>query len=199
MLTTLWNKLVIVIPDKDAKEKEPGGNPVDKPGNMSQGYELGYHATHLLNKEFTPYEDGKIPFHHETVTAYMRDFMSGNSVESRPDPNTLHVCFYDDTLQLEDMNRLADFVIGVKVQKPGEKIDFKKFNEQISQGLENVIHTRMGVHENATVLAAHALYIANPKLVPSRFTSLRQKKSQANVEEFLKLWKVRGKNFEATE
>ncbi len=194
LLTTPWNEVVTVMPDKDAKEYEKDGMPKIR----SKGHQLGWEVTQLLDKEFTPYEDGKIPFHHESYADYMRQFMTGDTVDKRPPANRLHVCIYNDFFQLEDMNKLSEAIIGVYLPPKGQKVNMLEFSKRIAIGtkLENVLHSRMGVSENAAVLAAQALFIANPNLKPSRFTSLRQKKSQGNVEEFLKLWKVKGINFE---
>jgi phosphoribosylcarboxyaminoimidazole (NCAIR) mutase len=192
LLTTPWKELVIVMPDKGATAYESDGTPKIR----TPGHHIGWETTQLLDKEFTPYEDAKIPFHHESSAEYARQFITGKTVDKKPPENRLHICIYDGFEQIEDMNNLTQLTIGVYLPNEGRKADFREFNHRISQGLENVLHTRIGVSENAAVLAAHALFIANPKLVPSRFSSLRQKKSQANVEEFLKLWKVKGKNFE---
>ncbi|MBS3125022.1 hypothetical protein J4211_02090 [Candidatus Woesearchaeota archaeon] len=133
-------------------------------------YDLGCSAVALLNQEFKAYDDGKIPFEICTPPELRK--------------NTLPVVFYENFNDLRAVARKEPFIIGVHV--PSGRLNFTEFVKN-THGIENVIHTRPGVGENAAMFAVQCLYFRHPKLKPSRFVDLRRARSLPHVQEYLEL------------
>ncbi len=193
LLTTPWREVKILVPDTRVIEydKETG-----RPKVCSPGFQVGRDIGTLLDEAFKPFEDDKISFGHQTGDDYMKDLMKPDFVLKKASPRTLHVCVYDRLTQLHEINKLTDLVIGVCVPASSNRVDLLGFNDMVGQGLENVIHSRIGVGDNATMLVAHALYASHPKLQPARFTTLRQLKRRPNFEEFIQIMQEQGISFE---
>jgi len=190
LLTTKWKDVKILTPDKFDLNIPKEQN---KPGAI-----LGYDICNLLDSDFKPYDDAKIEYGHDHILNYFSNLKTQN--KEKADLDVLHVCVYNDFSELEKISKIASTVIAVYVPDQQRETfginKFTQFANYASRGPDNVIHSRVGVGENATVLVAHALYAAHPKLQPSRFTSLRMKKSAGNITEFLALWNEKGRSFE---
>ena len=133
-------------------------------------YNLACAAVELLDKEFRPYEDGRVHFSvcpHDELKI-----------------ETLPVVFYENFSELRDIACKHPFIIGVHI--PSGRLDFTEFVRN-THGLENVVHTRPGVGENAAIFAIQCLYFSNPSLKPSRFVALRRQKSLPHVKAYLEL------------
>jgi hypothetical protein len=167
ILTNRWKEVHILTP------------------KVGAAHAVGVSLVRLLDDEFRPYDDEKIQFWVSDDELYATDVNAGRI---KPE-ESLHVVIYDDPSQLAAWDRKADVVIGVYAPfddtQPRE-IDFRQFVND-TQGLEHVIHTRVGVGENAAMFVAECLYISHPNLKPNRFDALRRKKSTPRVEEFLRL------------
>jgi len=186
LLNTPWDEVRIIASDTRKEKEAPRG----EDEVLSPVHRVARDMNTILNEAFKVFDCAKIAHGYHAISDIGR---SGNVLGAGKNP--LFACVYDDFKDLEKVARECNGkpVIGIYV--PRGKIRFHAFAEAIAP-FDNVIHTRVGAAENAAIVAAHALYAANPKLVPSRFTFLRRNKSEQNVEEFLKLWKEKGKSFE---
>lgn len=133
-------------------------------------YMLASAAVELLNNELKAYDDGQLPFQVCTFG-------------ERKD-GTLPVLFYEQFGDLRLLARKEPVVIGAYV--PENTLSFETFVQNV-QAVQNVIHTRPKVGENAAMFAAQCLYFSNPKLKPCRFVELRREKSFPHVQEYLGL------------
>jgi phosphoribosylcarboxyaminoimidazole (NCAIR) mutase len=192
LLTTPWREVKILVPDTRVIEYD---QETGRPKICSPGFQVGRDIGNLLDEAFTPFEDDKIPFGYQNYDDYIRELMKPDFVLKKADQNVLHVCVYDRLAQIQEMSKLTDLIIGVCIPAPG-RVDMYGFNDVVSHGLENVIHSRIGVGDNATMLVAHALYASHPKLEPARFTTLRRLKRMPNFLDCLQIMQEQGISFE---
>jgi len=160
ILTNEWINVNVILPPWESKESK----------------EIGMNLISLLDSEFTPFDDDQVSFGLESRLESER--------KARTDKNTLLVCVYENTDQLYELSE-SDCVIGIYSPRK-QNIDFGSFVDEINT-LDNVIHTRAGVGENAAMFVAHCIHISHPNLKPSRFTALRRKKSEEHVKEYLRI------------
>ncbi len=188
LINTPWDEVRIIASNTTIVKPAPSS----EDEKLSPVHRVARDMSRTINEAFDVFGDAKIPHGYHAINDLAR---SGNVVGAGKEP--LYACVYDDFRDLEEVAKETGGkpVIGVYV--PKGKISFQKFAEAIAP-FDKVIHTRVGAAENAAIVAAQACYAANPKLKPSRFTFLRRKKSERNVEEFLRLWEEKGKSFEVS-
>ncbi len=191
LITTPWDEVLIIASDTNVVK--PSSKSEDEV--LSPVHQVARDISQTLDNAFRAYDDARIPYGYHSISEFDWTFRSDSHTSLGVGKQPLYVCVYDN---FADLKRVAthassDPVIGVYV--PRDKVNFSDFAKAIAP-FENVVHTRIGVAENAAIVAAHALYAANPKLAPSRFTFLRRNKSEQNVEKFLEIWKEKGKSFE---
>lgn len=191
LITTPWDEVLIVA--SDTKVVTPASKSEEE--ILSSVHKVARDISQTLDKAFRAYDDAKIPYGYHSVSdfewAFRSDSQSSLGIGKKP----FYICVYDNLADLKRISNMwsNDPVIGVYV--PRTKVNFSDFAKAI-EPFENVVHTRIAIAENAAIVAAHALYGANPKLATSRFTFLRRNKSEQNVEKFLELWQEKGKSFE---
>jgi len=159
ILTNQWNEVHILVPNT----------------STGKGYDIGTDMAKLIDEGFDVYGEDKIPYG-------VRNF--GEYMQGTVDHGALHVLIYDKFSELQELDSQARAVIAVRI--PDGTIDFRQFVEETST-LQNTVHTRAGVGQNAAMFVAHCLYISHENLKPKRFTDVRRRKSGPNVEEYLRL------------
>lgn len=153
-----------------------------------------HHVNKLLNLEFKVWDQGKpedkIWFPPPVPIA---DYLRRVETFKENYDNVLPVVFYDDFSQIKEVDKVAEFIIGVYCPQDEPNWEHVARLALSSAQLEHVIHVRPSTEENAAMAVAQCLYNSRNKkgdlklTQASYFRQRRRDKAMTNVEELLKL------------